>query len=86
MIRYTIVINYDSLDAYNAHGSQMETFVKAAFEQKGATEHTLFISTRSLPPIHTTSFVAPDTVTLDELKTVRRVFPEGVNVEIHQEA
>ena len=31
-------------------------------------------------------FVAPDTVTLDELKAVRRVFPKGVNVEIHQEA
>ncbi|KAG2416515.1 hypothetical protein HFD88_007730 [Aspergillus terreus] len=84
MPRYTIVIRYDSLEAYQQHGAQIEQMTKDRFAEKGATEQTLFISTRSLPPIHTTSFVAPDTVTIDDLKQVQ--YPEGVHFDIHEEA
>ncbi|KAL5362412.1 hypothetical protein BJX96DRAFT_177130 [Aspergillus floccosus] len=84
MPRYTIVIRYDSLEAYQQHGAQIEQITKDRFAEKGATEHTLFISTRSLPPIHTTSFVAPDTVSIEDLKQVE--FPDGVQFDIHEEA
>ncbi|KAF9886366.1 hypothetical protein FE257_011511 [Aspergillus nanangensis] len=84
MIRYTIVIRYDSLEAYQQHGPQIEQITKENFAAKGATEQTLFISTRSLPPIHTTSFIAPNTVTIDDLKQIQ--YPEGVHFDIHKEA
>ncbi|KKK18306.1 hypothetical protein AOCH_003482, partial [Aspergillus ochraceoroseus] len=59
----TIVIQYDTLQAYQRHGGNMEELcvadsnhlpTSASFLAKGAIEQTLFISTRSLPPIHTT--------------------------------
>ncbi|KAL4890159.1 hypothetical protein BDV59DRAFT_204554 [Aspergillus ambiguus] len=84
MTRYTIVIRYDDLEAYQLHGAQMEKMTKDRFAERGATEQTLFISTRSLPPIHTTSFVAPASVSIEDLKQVQ--FPKGVQFDLHEEA
>ncbi|KAE8322521.1 hypothetical protein BDV39DRAFT_183783 [Aspergillus sergii] len=83
MRRFTIVIRYDSLEAYQQYGNTIEQMTKNNFAEKGATEQTLFISTKSLPPIHTTSFVAPENVSVADLKGIQ--FPEGVHVDIHQE-
>ncbi|KAE8406547.1 hypothetical protein BDV37DRAFT_280823 [Aspergillus pseudonomiae] len=80
----TILISYDTVEIYQQYGSIIEQMTKDKFAEKGATEQTLFISMRSMPPIHTTSFVAPENVTVDDLKEVQ--FPEGVHVDIHQEA
>ncbi|KAB8259721.1 hypothetical protein BDV32DRAFT_150141 [Aspergillus pseudonomiae] len=84
MRRFTILISYDTVEIYQQYGSIIEQMTKDKFAEKGATEQTLFISMRSMPPIHTTSFVAPENVTVDDLKEVQ--FPEGVHVDIHQEA
>ncbi|KAF7587817.1 hypothetical protein BBP40_006669 [Aspergillus hancockii] len=84
MPRFTILIRYDSLDAYQQHGSKIEQMTKDKYAEKGATEKTLFITTRSLPPIHTTSFIAPENVSMEDLKDVK--FPDGVQVDFHQEA
>ncbi|PTU20321.1 hypothetical protein P175DRAFT_0461032 [Aspergillus ochraceoroseus IBT 24754] len=84
MPRYTIVIQYDTLQAYQRHGGNMEELTKQSFLAKGAIEQTLFISTRSLPPIHTTSFYAPDHVCLEDLTRVN--LGDGVRFDIHKEA
>ncbi|KAB8237103.1 hypothetical protein ETB97_005710 [Aspergillus alliaceus] len=83
MRRFTILIRYDSLEAYQQYGSTIEQMTKDKFAEKGATEQTLFISTKSLPPLHTTSFVGSENVSVQDLKEV--VFPPGVQVDIHQE-
>ncbi|KAL6238436.1 hypothetical protein BDW75DRAFT_20041 [Aspergillus navahoensis] len=82
MPKYTAIIKFDSHEAYQQHGSQIEQITKDIFAAKGATEQTPFFSTRSMPPTHRTSFVVPDTVSADELKSAG--LPEGVSCEIHQ--
>ncbi|KAB8069349.1 hypothetical protein BDV29DRAFT_182921 [Aspergillus leporis] len=83
MFQKTILIRYNSLEAYRQHGSEIEQMTKDKYAEKGATEQTLFITTRSLPPIHTTSFIAPNSVSMADIKEVK--FPEGLQVDIHQE-
>ncbi|KAL4986611.1 hypothetical protein BDW68DRAFT_123830 [Aspergillus falconensis] len=82
MPKYTAIIKYDSHEAYQQHGSQIEQIAKDVFAAKGATEQTPFFSTRSMPPTHRTSFVVPDGVSADELKSAG--LPEGVSCEINQ--
>ncbi|KAL4767979.1 hypothetical protein BDW60DRAFT_211472 [Aspergillus nidulans var. acristatus] len=82
MPKYTAIIKYDSREAYQQHGSQIEQITKDLFAAKGATEQTPFFSTRSMPPTHRTSFVVPDGVSADELKSAG--LPEGVHCEISQ--
>ncbi|KAH2144553.1 hypothetical protein KXV35_006578 [Aspergillus fumigatus] len=84
VLRSSIVIQYDSVEAWRKHNGEIEQLTKDGFAAKGADKFTFFISTRSLPPIHTTSFVVPNDVTLEELKEVQ--FPEGVSVQLHQES
>ncbi|KAL3457125.1 hypothetical protein BJX64DRAFT_293465 [Aspergillus heterothallicus] len=81
MPKYTAIIKYDSQEAYQAHGSQIEQKATDFFASKGATEQTPFFSTRSMPPSHRTSFVVPDAVSVEELKGAR--LPEGVSCEIN---
>ncbi|KAI9375546.1 hypothetical protein BJX61DRAFT_493750 [Aspergillus egyptiacus] len=81
MPKFIALIKYDSQEAYQQHGSQIEQIATDAFTAKGATDQTLFISTRSMPPSHRTSFTVPDNVSADELKSI--AFPEGVQCEIH---
>ncbi|KAA8650237.1 hypothetical protein EYZ11_004435 [Aspergillus tanneri] len=83
MPKYILVIQYDGLDAYEQHGSNIEKITKDILAERRATDQTLFISTRSLPPTHTTSFFVPDALSLEQLK---EEFPEGVIVDVHQEA
>ncbi|KAL4787114.1 hypothetical protein BJX76DRAFT_319524 [Aspergillus varians] len=83
MPKYTAIIKYDSLEAYQQHGSQIEQIATEFFASKGATEQTPFFSTRSLPPTHRTSLNVPDNVSLDTLKSAG--LPEGVRCEINRQ-
>ncbi|KAL4912764.1 hypothetical protein BDW62DRAFT_206208 [Aspergillus aurantiobrunneus] len=80
MPKYIALIEYDSLEAYQQHGSQIEQITTDLFAAKGATEQTPFFSTRSMPPSHRTSFVVPDGVSADELKSVG--LPDGVRCNV----
>ncbi|KAL4932420.1 uncharacterized protein BDV17DRAFT_254413 [Aspergillus undulatus] len=82
MPKFTAIIKYDSHDAYQAHGSQIEQIAKDLFTSKGATDLAPFFSTRSMPPTHRTSFNVPDGVSADELKSAG--LPEGVQCDIMQ--
>ncbi|KAL4900881.1 hypothetical protein BDW74DRAFT_182464 [Aspergillus multicolor] len=82
MPKYTAIIKYDSHEAYQQHGSQIEQIAKDVFTAKGATDLAPFFSTRSMPPTHRTSFVVPDGVSSEELKGAG--LPEGVSCEINQ--
>ncbi|KAL2848327.1 hypothetical protein BJX68DRAFT_238899 [Aspergillus pseudodeflectus] len=55
MPKYTAIIKYDSQEAYQQHGSQIEQIASDLFASKGATEQAPFFSTRSMPPTHRTS-------------------------------
>ncbi|KAJ0422675.1 hypothetical protein BJY00DRAFT_279947 [Aspergillus carlsbadensis] len=82
MPKFTAIIKYDSHEAYEQHGSQIEQIAKDLFASKGATEQAPFFSTRSMPPSHRTSFVVPDGVSVDEVKGAASGLPEGVSWEI----
>ncbi|BCS30502.1 uncharacterized protein APUU_80805A [Aspergillus puulaauensis] len=82
MPKYTAIISYDSREAYQQHGSQIEQIANDLFNAKGATEQTPFFSTRSIPPSHRTSFVVPDGVSADELRSA--ALPEGVKCQINE--
>ncbi|KAL2849864.1 hypothetical protein BJY01DRAFT_245801 [Aspergillus pseudoustus] len=81
MPKFTATIKYDSREAYQAHKSQIEQIATDLFAARGATEQTPFFSTRSMPPSHRTSFVVPDGVSVDELRSAE--LPEGVSCEIN---
>ncbi|KAL2818693.1 hypothetical protein BJX63DRAFT_383789 [Aspergillus granulosus] len=81
MPKFTAIIKYDTQEAYQAHGGQIEQLATDIFASKGATEQSPFFSTRSMPPTHRTSFVIPDSVSVDELKSAG--LPDGVSCEIH---
>ncbi|KAL5340972.1 hypothetical protein BJX70DRAFT_360045 [Aspergillus crustosus] len=57
MPKYTAIIDYDSPEAYQEHGSKIEQIAKDHFASKGATEQSGFFSTRSMPPSHRTTYV-----------------------------
>ncbi|KAL2784574.1 hypothetical protein BJX66DRAFT_84248 [Aspergillus keveii] len=80
MPKYTAIIKYDTQEAYQQHGSQIEQIASDLFASKGATEQAPFFSTRSMPPTHRTSFVVPDGISVDELKSAG--LPEGVSCDI----
>ncbi|RDW67293.1 uncharacterized protein DSM5745_09159 [Aspergillus mulundensis] len=82
MPKYTAIIKYDSPEAYQQHGTQIEQIARDVFTAKGATDLAPFFSTRNMPPTHRTSFVVPDGVSPDELKSAG--LPEGVSCELSQ--
>ncbi|KAL4804056.1 hypothetical protein BDV18DRAFT_162466 [Aspergillus unguis] len=80
MPKYTAIIKYDSQEAYQKHGSEIEQIATHIFAGKGATEQAPFFTTRSMPPSHRTSFNVPDGTSLDDLNGAELI--EGVRCEV----
>ncbi|ODM17032.1 hypothetical protein SI65_07431 [Aspergillus cristatus] len=67
---YRANIRYTEDEAYAQHGRNIETLVQEKLGEKGGSNFTHMISTRSYPPTHTLGFQAPDNVSLEDLQSV----------------
>ncbi|OJJ79775.1 uncharacterized protein ASPGLDRAFT_39633 [Aspergillus glaucus CBS 516.65] len=80
MPEYRASIRYTEDEAYAQHGRNIETLTQEKLGEKRASEFSLMISTRSLPPSHSLMFQAPATVPLEDLQSVK--LADGIVIDV----